>query len=128
MNIDSYVADLERRIVQSLLISSYTITIDRKTADLAFISGIMDLRNGITVDFKEYIEDTGGTIQKFMYGYNVRQDADVLFRYDNSPDPKARKLASFPHHKHTKSGEITASTPVDLFIVIEEIEKVIESE
>lgn len=128
MNIDSYIADLERRIVQSLLISSYTITIDRKTPDIAFISGIMDLRNGITVDFKEYIEDTGGTIQKFMYGYNVRQDADVLFRYDNSPDPKARTLASFPRHKHTKSGEIIASALVDLFAVIEEIEKAIEPE
>lgn len=128
MNIDSYVADLERRIVQSPLISSYTITIDRKTADIAFISGIMDLRNGVTVDFKEYIEDNSDTIQKFMYGYNVRQDADVLFRYDNSPDPKARKLASFPHHKHTKSGEIIASAKVDLFTVIEEIEKVIEPE
>jgi hypothetical protein len=70
LNIDSYIADLERRIVQSLLISSYTITID---------------------------------------GYNVRQDADVLFRHDNSPDPKARTLASFPRHKHTKS--VTTQDP-----------------
>jgi hypothetical protein len=128
LNIDSYVADLERRIVQAPLISSYTITIDRKTADIAFIAGIMDLRNGVTVDFKEYIEDNGDTIQKFMYGYNVRQDADVLFRYDNSPDPKARKLSSFPNHKHTQSGEIIASAKVDLFTVIEEIEKGIEPE
>lgn len=128
MNIDSYVADLERRISQSPLIFSYTITIDRKTVDIAFIFGTLDLRNGVTIDFKEYIEDTGGRIQKFMYGYNVRQDANVLFRYDNSPDPKARKLASFPHHKHMQNGEIIASTEVGLFSVIEEIEKVIEPE
>lgn len=128
MNIDSYVADLERCITQSPLVSSYPITIERKTADIAFIFGIMDLRNGVTVDFKEYIEDTGDTIQKFMCGYNVRQDANILFRYDNSPDPKARKLASYPHHKHTQNGEIIASAIVDLFTVIEETEKVVEPE
>jgi len=64
VNIDSYVADLERRIVQSPLISSYTITIDRKTADIAFIFGIMELRNGVTIDFKEYIEGNGDIIQR----------------------------------------------------------------
>ncbi len=128
MSIDSYVADFERRIAQTPLISSYNLTIDRKTSDLAYIFGTLDLRNGVTVDFKEYIEDTGDRNQKFMYGYNVRQDANILFRYDNSPDPKTRKLASFPHHKHTKNGEVIASAEVDLFTVIDEIEKVIEPE
>lgn len=126
MNIDSYISDLERFIAQSPLISSYTITTERKTADVAFIFGIIDLRNGVTVDFKEYVEHNRYTIQKFMYGYNVRQGADVLFRYDNAPDPKARKLSSFPHHKHMADGEIIASSPVDLFAIIEEIEQAIE--
>lgn len=128
MNIDSYVADFEKRISQSSLISSYTLTFDRKTPDLAFIFGTLDLRNGVVIDFKEYIADAGAAIEKFMYGYNVRKDADVLFRYDDSPDPKARKVASYPHHKHFKSGQIIASAQIDLFAVLEEVEKMIDFE
>ncbi len=37
-----------------------------------------------------------------------------MFEYDNAPDPEARHLNSFPHHKHTKDGAIEGSRSVTL--------------
>jgi len=47
----------------------------------------------------------------------------VLFRYDNAPNPGAKHLKTFPHHKHTEDGNIVDSYPVTLSEVLEKIEK-----
>lgn len=123
MSIDNYVAQVESIISSSPVVSSYNITIDRKTKDIAFLSGIVEFRDGTTLDFKEFIENKESDIEKYKYAYNYRTSYNVIFRYDNSPDPRAKKLGTFPYHKHLKHDEIIESRDINLVEVLKEIEE-----
>lgn len=123
MNINEYLARIEQLIPSFPTVSSYTVTIDRKTEDIAFLSGGIEFRDGSMLDFKEFIEDTESGIEKYMYAYNYRVQSSVLFRYDNTPDPRARGLKSFPHHKHLSSGVIAEAQEPSLENVLKEIEE-----
>ena len=84
---------------------------------------MIEFRNGTALDFKEFIENKGPLVEKYRYGYNYRLAGDVIFRYDNSPDPHARTLTTFPHHKHLPNGKLIESDSlIDLSAVLEEIE------
>ena len=122
MSIDNYIVQLESIITSSPIVSSYNITIDRKTGDIAFISGSIELRDGASLDFKEFIETKESGIEKYKYAYNYRSHSNVIFRYDNSPDPRAKKLETFPYHKHLKNLEIVPSQEISLREVLKEIE------
>ena len=122
MSINKYIAELELLISSFSIVSAYNLNIDRKTEDIVFISGIIEFRDGTTLDFKEFIDSTRYGIEKYKYAYNYRISSDILFRYDNAPDPSAKKVKTFPHHKHLKSGEIIESKQMDLKKVLEEIE------
>lgn len=123
MSIDSYRVELESVINTSPFVSSNSVTIDRKTNDIAFVSGTIELRDGTTLDFKEFIENKESGIEKYMYAYNYRSHSTVIFRYDNSPDPRAKKLETFPHHKHLRNDEIIESREINLTDVLKEIER-----
>jgi hypothetical protein len=97
------------------------LTIDRKTEDIAFISGNIEFRDDSVLDFKEFCESTEHGIEKYKYAYNYRIHSDILFRYDNAPDPNAKGLKTSPNHKHLKD-KIIESKQVDLKDVVEEIE------
>jgi len=123
LSIDRYIGDLEAAISSHSFVSSYTLTIDRKTRDIAFLTGIIEFRNETALDFKEFIESKGPIVEKYLYGYNHRLAGDLIFRYDNSPDPHARTLTTFPHHKHLQSGELIESDSlIDLSAVLDEVE------
>lgn len=122
MSINNYLTGLEKLITTHPLVSSYTLTVDRKTQDIAFISGRIEFRGGSVLDIKEYVESKDTGIEKYMYGYNYRIGPDVLFRYDNSPDPRAKGLNTFPHHKHLKNGKLAESVQIDLVDALREIE------
>lgn len=126
MNINDYITQIETIVHSFSLIASYNLNVDRKTEEIVFISGSIDFRDDSILDFKEFIESTDKGIEKYKYGYNYRIGSDILFRYDNASDPRARKLKSFPHHKHLK-GAIVESKPIELSGVLEEIEKIILS-
>lgn len=125
MSINKYLADLEALIQATTLTASYTLSIDRKAEDLAFISGCIDFKDESVLDFKEFVEAVEYGINKLKYGYNYRRDAELIFRYDNAPDPRAKLLPSYPHHKHQSNGEIVASKEMELAEVLEEIETLV---
>ena len=122
MSINDYIAGLESVINSSTIVSSYNLNIDRKTSDIAFISGKVDFRDGTTLDFKEFIESSEDSIEKYKYAYNYRKESESIFRYDNAPDPSAKGIKTFPHHKHLKNGTIVESKQVKLSDIISEIE------
>ncbi|RJQ48013.1 MAG: hypothetical protein C4538_04460 [Nitrospiraceae bacterium] len=122
MNISDYIIQLESLINSSSAVSAYNLTIDRKTEDIAFISGNIEFRDGSVLDFKEFCESTEHGIERYKYAYNYRLSSDILFRYDNAPDPNAKELKTFPHHKHLRNNEIVESMQVELKDVLEEIE------
>ena len=124
MNINDYISELESIINSSPIVASYNLSIDRRTSDLVFISGRIDFRDGAALDFKEFIEGSDDNIEKFKYAYNYRKGADNLFRYDNAPDPVAKGIKTFPHHKHLRDGAIIEARQVKLSEVIAEIEEI----
>lgn len=123
MNINDYIATLEVIIESSPVVASYNLNIDRKTSDIAFVSGIVDFRDGATLDFKEFIEGNNDIIEKYKYAYNYRKGTDIIFRYDNAPDPRAKGLGSFPHHKHLEDGNIVESAEIGLIDALLEVER-----
>lgn len=84
MSINDYASEIESVIRSNPIILSYSLNIDKKTEDLAYISGKIDLRDGSILDFKEFAEQTQGGFVKLKYGYNYRIGPKVLFRYDNA--------------------------------------------
>lgn len=81
------------------------------------------------MSINEYITELESTIHSFriIASYNYRINSRIIFRYDNAPDPYAKKLKSFPHHKHYKN-EIIESEEKDLLEILEEIENCISSQ
>ncbi len=122
MNINEYISKLEALINSSSAIASYSLNIDRKTAEIVFISGKIEFRNDSILDFKEFIESTEKAIEKYKYAYNYRKGSNSIFRYDNAPDPRAKDIKTFPDHKHLKDGSIMQSEPIELSGVLNEIE------
>jgi len=122
LKINDYISSIESTIESSPFTASYNLNIDRKSDEIAFISGIIEFRNGSVLDFKEFIESTGRSIEKYKYAYNYRKGTTCLFRYDNAPDPAAKNIKTFPHHKHLKDGSIAESRQINLPDVLNEIE------
>ncbi len=118
---NDYLSKIEETVTTCFLMAAYQLKIDRKTQDMAFISGHINFIDGSTLDFKEFIEKIGEEIEKYKYGYNYRKYDHVFFRYDNALDPGARYLNSFPHHKHIEDSRIVDSHAVSLEEVIAEI-------
>lgn len=128
MNINDYILQLEAIISSFSLISSYNLAIDRKSDEIVFISGRIDFRNGTLLDFKEFVESTGKGIEKYKYSYNYRRGAHNFFRCDNAPDPRAKGLKSFPHHKQLEDESIVESVETGLSDVLNGIEKMYQIE
>lgn len=123
MNISEYISKLESFINASPAIASYNFNIDRKSDEIVFISGKIEFRNDSILDFKEFIESINNGIEKYKYAYNYRQGSNNIFRYDNAPDPGARKVKTFPYHKHLEDGSIIDSGQLELSDVLDEIEE-----
>ena len=124
MSINEYISQIESVIHSSAAAAGYSLNIDRRTEDFAFISGRIDFRDGSMLDFKEFLESRPPGIIKLKYGYNYRMASGMRFRYDNASDPRAKTLNSYPHHKHLGNEEIVASREVNLAEVLEEIESI----
>jgi len=120
LNINDYVSQFENVINSYLIVSSYNLNIDKKSEEIVYISGRIDFRNGSILDFKEFVE--------YKYSYNYRKMKDLIFRYDNAPDPKAKRLNSFPHHKHLIGGDIVESGQIEYTVVLKMIEEIILGE
>jgi hypothetical protein len=119
-----YIKEIEGIIDNCPAIASYTLNIEKKTEDIAFISGALEFMDGSLLDFKEFVEYSD-TVEKFKYAYNYRSPSWLVFRFDNAPDPAARKLRTFPHHKHQSDGTIVESFEIGLTDVLSMIEEII---
>ncbi|MFP4031805.1 MAG: DUF6516 family protein [Desulfococcaceae bacterium] len=63
----------------------------------------------------------GGT-EKYKYAYHFRKEDQLVFRYDNAPDPRAKPFDGFPHHRHTESGEIIPSSGMDFPEILDRVQ------
>ena len=58
MSIDDYVAQFASIVDACSIVARYRLQVDRKTKEIAFISGRIDFRDGSILDVKEFIERT----------------------------------------------------------------------
>jgi hypothetical protein len=122
--LNEYIRCLEDSIQSSPLIGTYEIHIVHKTDDIGYIYGRIDFADGSMLDFKEFVAAIGGNdIEKYKYAYNYRNQTNLIFRYDNAADPRARRLTSFPHHVHLSSENIAESSPKNIDDILDEIEE-----
>jgi len=70
---NDYISKIETLIRSCLSIRGYQLNTDRKTEDIAFISGRAEFIEGSSLDFKEFVEKTDKGVEKYKYGYNYRK-------------------------------------------------------
>ena len=78
---NDYISKIEMWIRSSFFIKGYQLNIDRKTENIAFISGQAEFLEASSLDFKEFVEKTDKGIEKYKYGYNYRKGSVLIFRY-----------------------------------------------
>ena len=128
-NYNRFLADLLNR--SSIAHSTVTAWSDSPYTGIA--EGEVFFSNNIRLRFREELDFDAGLITS--YGYEVYQDQERLYWYDDFPHPNDPKLASsFPHHKHIppdiKRNRVPAPdlafTEPNIPILVREIEELIK--
>lgn len=115
-----YIAGLQHFLESHPHIASFRVNTNHRGESFLYLYGRLEFLNGGTLDFKEFLAFHPNGVEKYMYAYNYRRSEQVLFRYDNAPDPRAQQLPSYPAHKH--EGEaLLSSGQVSLMDVVAEV-------
>ncbi len=127
MQIKDYLNEILSIISEIPFIKSRNISFEERPPNAAYITGSITFLNGSILNFKEFIviKSEGSTFLKYAYNYSSK-DNTVIFRYDNALDPKAKKLSTYPEHKH-EHGELLPENRPELKGVLGEISDLIEN-
>ena len=83
MVIDEYF-DLIRQVVErSPLVASRSVTCDRRSAQVGFVSGALHFDDGSVLHFREYVIIRDQPL-RLTYAYHYQQADRFVFRYDNT--------------------------------------------
>jgi len=125
--IDAYFDEIREIIAASSVVHSSNIAFDRRGDQVGYLRGDLFFRDDSHLHFREFIQTSEGALpRRYRYAYHYQSaDKVLIFRYDNSPH--FPDLPSAPHHKHTASSVISATSP-DLASVLKEIESLIAVE
>ena len=121
--IEAYVQSLLDIVVASPIVSTFDVTLDKRTAHLGLIRGELRFLDDSRLHFRELVEVKGHVIRQ-MYSYHYQDAANtLLFRYDDTPHHPS--LDTFPHHKHDRSeANVVEAVPPCLAEVLREIEAI----
>ena len=122
--IEAYFRQIEALITSSGIITSSTITYDKRSSYVGFIRGSTYFLDGSELHFREFV-NIQRHVERYMYVYHYqRADGTLIFRYDNTrhfPD-----LPNFPHHKHEEDEtSVVPTTEPDLQTILKEIRGII---
>jgi hypothetical protein len=116
-------------LLQNIVYSRQEITVER-----FLVQEVMPDREGLIegrlrfwdeslLEFVEVLQAKGIVLVKTNYTYHYQNaDIELIFRYDNAPHHP--EVATFPHHKHTKTA-IETATPPHLGDVLKEIDQIL---
>lgn len=119
MRLRAYFDRIEKVIRNAQFLSSYNLVFDERPPWMGRIEGVLYFVDGSELHFTEFI-DAETHIEKINYSYHYMNETSLIFRYDNASDPRARKLDTYPHHKHIPN-KVLSSQPPDLKNILEEI-------
>ena len=112
MQIKDYLDEILNLIAEHPSIVSRSLSFEERPPDSAFITGIVMFTDGTRLHLKEFVIFEPKAVIVMKYGYNyLAKDESLIFRYDNALDPLAKSLSTYPEHKHTTKGLISAKRP-----------------
>ena len=120
MHIRDYFHRIQTLLNRISTISTQNITFDERSEFIGYLTGNITFVDGSCLYLSEYI-DVEHTIDKIKYSYHLMRESQILFRYDNASDPHARRLKTYPHHKHTVDGELVESIAPTIEDILEEV-------
>ncbi len=128
MQIKDYLSEILDVLSANPFIESQNLAFEERPPNAAFITGTIVFTNSAKLHFKEFVvfKPEGSNIVKYGYNYSSKYE-DLIFRYDNAFDPKAKKISTYPEHKHTPKELLPAKRPA-LKEVLREISDMIEKE
>ena len=123
MLIDEYFQQIEQHIALCPAIIATEIVKDKRSLYIGLIEGKLTFLDGSELHFVEFVTVKTG-IKRYKYSYHYQQASGaLLFRYDMAPHH--RDVATFPHHKHTASGQVIESFAPELNHILDEMEKLV---
>lgn len=126
MQIKDYVTSILNVISACPFIESQTLSFEERPPNAAYLTGTIAFINGSKMHFKEFIVIKPEGVKVLKYGYSyLRIDDSLIFRYDNALDPKAKKLSTYPEHKHLPTGLLPYQRP-SLRDILREVSYLIE--
>ena len=126
MTARDYYRSVVELLTTSAVVTGQQIEFDEQDVHVAYLKGWMNLLDGSTLFFAEYVQIKGvgdGQIDRRKYRYHWQApNEETRYRWDNArhhPD-----LATFPDHVHVGAHEeAQESGPADLWRVMSQIEK-----
>lgn len=112
MQIKNYLNEILNTIAANPFIESQNLSFEERPPHAAYVTGTITFINGSRLHFKEFIifKSEGVTFLKYAYQY-IGKDNSLIFRYDNALDPQAKKLYTYPEHKHVAKELLLATRP-----------------
>jgi len=127
MQIKDYLDEILNLIAENPFTLSQSLSFEERPPDSAFISGLITFTDGSKLHFKEFVVFKPNDFKVLKYGYNyLDKNEALIFRYDNALDPQAKKLSTYPEHKHTLKGLLSAPRPTFREILLE-ISSIVEA-
>lgn len=126
MRIKDYLNQLLSSITKSPYIESQNLSFEEHPPNAVYITGIFVFTNSSKLHLKEFIAFKSKSIYFLKYAYNYSAEDNItIFRYDNAIDPQARKLSTYPEHKHISKKILPVRRPA-IEDVLKEISDFIE--
>lgn len=126
MKIEFYFRGIQQTIESSPIVRTTHITVEKRSSHTGLINAELTFSDESILRIREFI-DVESSADRLMYVYQyMNESKELIFRYDNTGHHKKLNLSTYPHHKHDGSEDnVIESLPVELSVVLEEIEKLI---
>lgn len=100
MPIADYATHIRSAILETPHVVSHSLAYEDRPPVAGIVRGSAAFADGSVLHFKEFLQ-LSPTVTRLKYAYQyVAGEGSLIFRYDNARDPAARRLPSYPHHKH----------------------------
>ncbi len=119
MLIAEYFQQIESQLADCVHILESDIHKDKRSLHIGIIEGKIVFFDESILHFIEFI-NVKQTTEVYKYSYHYQdKNGKLVFRYDMAPHHP--EIESFPHHKHTQSNKLKATSPPALAKVLDEI-------
>jgi hypothetical protein len=125
MKPSDHLESVKNLLLTDFRIKAYQIVREFEETQKCYIRARLTLSDGSFLEFSEYIEKgLENEIQITDYSYHwIDNDGRMLRRWDNTKH--FPKLKNFPHHVHIGENEVASGAPINIFMILDEIAKII---